>query len=139
MEFEPKTDEELDMEGLLEPGVYDCEVIEAEDQKSKSGNDMIKLKLQAWRANGSSAHVFDYILPAFARKLKHFCYAAGLEAQYDAGKVTASDCYGKAVQAEIDIEKQENYKPKNVVVDYMPQVSEQRAMKPDGDDDDLPF
>jgi len=137
MEFEPKTDEQLDMEGLLLPGTYDAEVIESEEQQSKSGNDMIKLKLQVWREDGSTVHVYDYILPAFARKLKHFCYSAGLEKQYDAGKVTATDCYGKAVSAMIDREKQEGYKPKNVVLDYMPiSTGEQPAKEKD---EDLPF
>ena len=127
------------MEGLLEPGKYDADVIESEDARSKSGNDMIKLKLSVWRPDGSKAHVYDYILPAFAKKLKHFCDAAGLQSDYDAGKVAAADCLNKSVSVTLDTEKSGDYPAKNVVVDYTPMKQGVQPTPVPADDDDLPF
>jgi hypothetical protein len=46
MRFEPKTEAELARAALIKPGEYDFEVVNATEEISKSGNEMIKLRLK---------------------------------------------------------------------------------------------
>lgn len=120
MQFAPKSESDIARENLLEPGEYDFEVLTAEDKISKSGNEMIALKLAVFH-EGRSKHVFDYLLEAFAHKLRHFCHGTGMGDLYDAGTVTAQDCVGRAgrVKLRISEDKTGQYQPKNEVVDYV--------------------
>jgi hypothetical protein len=105
MRFESKTDEQIASEGLPPEGWCEAEVVASEEQVSKKGNDMICLTLKLYTANGERQKK-DYLLSKFAKKLKHFCEAAGLESQYTLGTLEAGDCYGKVVMAEIAHEEQ---------------------------------
>ena len=69
---------------------------------------MIKLQLRIEHL-GNPHVVFDYIMPSFAKKFKHFANAAGLQDQYSKGKISAHDCINKQVFVSIGIEKERTY------------------------------
>lgn len=119
MRFEPKTEEQIETEGLLAEGDYDFGVMTAEDKKSKKGSDMIALKLCVFSRDGDR-HVYDYLVPQMAFKLRHFCESTGLLAKYDRGEVAAEDCLRKNGICRIEIEPAKNgYPAKNTVADYV--------------------
>lgn len=119
MKFTPKSEDELAREALLPAGVYPFEVLSATDALSKSGNEMVKLKLGVFGPNGEQAHVYDYLLEKMAFKLRHFAEATGLLARYEQGELTAFACESQQGYAKIEIEEQAGYAPRNVVKDYV--------------------
>jgi hypothetical protein len=150
LNFEPK--EENDLIDLLEVGDGDFEVIEAVEKHSKSnGNPMIELKLKVWDSKGQEGIIFDYLMLTGSnfslRKIRHFCYSCGLEALYDQGSLSASDCDGKAGKLKIDFQKGTNgYQDKNTVKDYIVASEETKKLDPRSTsaqdekfDDDIPF
>jgi hypothetical protein len=143
MRFKPLSEEEIQMEGLIDPGQYSYQVIEATDEKSKSGNDMIKLKLRVWDANGKERLIFDYLLEAMAFKLRHFCEGLGLLESYNSGTLSSASCEGKCGHLELMIQKDKTgqYAPKNAVKDYIVKdKSDSEAKVAEGFiEDDLPF
>jgi hypothetical protein len=113
------TEDELIRASLLEPGVYPFEVMTAEDKVSKTGNEMIELKLNVFSDN-QEAHVFDYLLEKMAFKLRHFAEATGLISDYEVGSLDALACMGKVAYVKIGIDKGNgSFPPKNVVLDYV--------------------
>lgn len=118
MKFNPKSEEQLVRESLLEAGTYDFEVIEAKDATSKNGNEMISLNMKVFRHDDGFIHVRDYLLESMAFKLIHFCATTGLTAKYEAGTLVAEDCQGVAGKVILKVEEQVGYPPKNVVKDY---------------------
>lgn len=151
MRFKPQTEQEIQAMSLIEAGTYPFEVLEAEDTKSKSGNEMIKVKLRIWDNMGRERMVFDYLLEAMAFKLRHFCDATGLLDKYEAGSLQASDLLSRNGKLELEVEVGKakpdgsgNYPDKNRVGDYVKSdgaVSKPvaKAGEPDFIDDDLPF
>src|SRR5690348_13491943 len=121
MQFTPRTEEECDSRTLLPNGEYDATVLEASDEKSKSsGNDQIHLLLLVKSDDGQQNRVHDYLLEAMTGKLRHFCAAAGLMSEYEAGNLTAADCSGQDVRVQLAMEKGKGeYADKNVVRDYL--------------------
>jgi hypothetical protein len=119
MRFEPKTEEQCGM-ALLKPGECEFEVKAATDETSSKGNDMIKLTLECYDADGNKAVVFDYLLEAMAAKLRHFARAVGLYDEYDAGELSAADCIGRTGKCKIKHDKATAQDPaKNAIVDYI--------------------
>jgi len=106
MRLTPKTREQIEAENMLPEGNYEATVESAEDKTSKSGNEMIALKLRCYLPDGSERVISDWILEAFAAKLLDFVEAAGLEAQYKLGKLEARDCEGANVMLTIAHKKQ---------------------------------
>ena len=94
MRFQPKTDAELADENFG-PGVYDFEVVEAEDTQSQAGNDMIVVKLRLWNKGGKTITVRDWLLEAMAFKLKHAADSMGLLAVYQKGELSADHVTGR--------------------------------------------
>lgn len=143
MKFQPKTENEIANENLIEPGEYDFEVVAAFDKVSKSGNDMIELKLRVFAER--ERVINDFLLEKIAYKLRHFAEATGLLDTYNSGDLIADDCVGKAGRVKIGIQKDKTgaYPDKNTVNDYVvdgtsepkPVRLEQVALK----DDDIPF
>ena len=134
MDFKPKSRDELARESLLPDGVYDFEVISAEDAVSKSGNDMIKLKLAVFRPDGSQAHLYDYLLTTQEWKLAAFCDAIGKSEDYDAGHVETADLQGAGGRckiateaAKLDDDGNEKWPPKNKVKNYVPKTAKDGA------------
>lgn len=149
MRFDPKSDHEIQAMDLLPEGIYQCEVVQATDKISKSGNEMIELKIRVWDLNGKERLIFDYLLPQMARKLKHFAVATSMQDKYDLGTIMADDCSGKFISVEITIQPGNpkpdgsgHYAAKNSVKDYMassnkPEKSTEESSS--GFDDDIPF
>ena len=140
MKFTPKTDEELAEFNLIKDGIYDFEVLESAQQLSRSGNEMIKLKLGLWDSKGVMRVIFDYLLEAMPHKLHHFCEATGLKDKYKIGELTPEDCMSKSGKVHITIEKGKEkqdggrYPDRNSVKDYI-----KEDKKVDLLNDDLPF
>jgi hypothetical protein len=128
MRFAPKSAEELAMESLLPEGIYPFEVLDAIDTLSKAGNEMLKLKLVVF-GDGSTPHVYDYLLEKLAYKLRHFAETTGLLAAYEAGELTAEMCLNKEGYCKLTVERQEGYEPRNTVKDYV--VMKSQAAAPD--------
>ena len=121
MKFMPQSENEITRSQLLEPGVYPFEVTAASDEISRTGNEMIKLKLIAYAPDGSQGHVYDYLLEKLAYKLRHFAVATGLLAEYERGELEAVACLGAKGLVKLGIEEANGqYKPKNTVLDYLP-------------------
>jgi hypothetical protein len=120
--FTPKTEKELAEDGLWEPGIYDFEILGAEEATSKAGNDMIKLRVKIFNQSGGSQIVFDYLMEAVAYKLRHAAEACGLLKQYEGGTLEAYDFEGKSGQAKVSIQKDKTgqYPDKNGIADYLP-------------------
>jgi len=126
--FSPMTEEELNSFPMLEPGVYDFEVLKSTRKVSKSGNDMAEINICVWDKEGKVNQLFDYLVFSKVamniRKVKHFCDATGLSENYQRGQLP-EELEGLGGKVEIGIkEKQPNsnggfYPEKNVVVDYV--------------------
>jgi len=133
MNFEPLTDEQIDLQGLMPEGFYPFEVINAEEKISNSGNPMIALKLKVWDADGKERGMLDWIMPSFARKLKHFCKITDMLDKYSAGTLLAEDCEGKSGHLRVANERDKDGKMRNRVADYV-KVTDGKMI-----DDDIPF
>lgn len=146
MRFEPKTEKQIAEEGLLQPGVYDFEVVKGEDRQSKSGNDMIELVLSVTGDDGSARRVTDYLLEKLAYKLRHAAATCGVLGKYERGDLCGDDFMGRAGRVKLKIQASEGYPDKNAVVDYVVEekkASAAPARRPamaDNDlDDSIPF
>lgn len=145
MRFTPKTEEECTKFTLLPAGIYDFEVTAARNKISSKGNDMIELELNIFHDDGT-ASVRDYLMEAVAYKMRHFCAAAGLMPQYEAGELEDIDCIGATGKVKLEISKgkkkpdsEEFYSDKNGVKDYVvPEGGAKPAGREPGCDDDIP-
>lgn len=121
MKVTPKTDKQISEANLMPGGIYDFEIGTATDEVSKSGNEMIKVDLTVFDAQGNKRFIFDYLLDAVAFKIKHAAEACGLLDKYEAGLIVAEDFIGKSGKVKIKIQKDKTgqYADKNVVADYV--------------------
>ena len=125
MRVTPKTQEEIDLENLMPEGVYDFEVVKAEDKISKKGKEqgltepnMIELNLKVFHGDTYS-FVRDWIMEAMPGKLLHFVNETGLNDKYADGEFVAADCVGKCGKVKIVVEEPKgNFEAKNSVKDY---------------------
>lgn len=120
MNFTPKTDKEIAEANLIPAGVYDYEVAEASEERSKKGDDMLKLKLRVF-VGDSERTVTDYLIGSMPAKLKHFCDSHGFQKLYEAGTLRASDCEMQAGKCKIGVKKDRSgqYPDQSQVVDYV--------------------
>lgn len=144
MRVTPRTPEELQALNLISPGVYDYQVIEAKDRISKSGNEMIELRLRVWDEKGSERTIFDYLLDSMSHKIRHFSEVNDLLDKYNSGEIEAMDCIGKAGKVEIVIQKDKTgmYGDKNSVKDYVTKDNlkiTETVVNNEFDDKDIPF
>lgn len=150
MNFNPLS--ETEVLNLIPAGEYDFLVKEAEDRHSKTGNEMIKLTLAIWDANGNERIVFDYLLDKLMYKVKHFADAVGLEEKYLAGGYSAQDCLNLSGRCKVIVDEPEEnspYPPKNSIKDYCKadknaavKLSSNKAPQKESEpfiDSDLPF
>jgi hypothetical protein len=141
MNFQPKTVKELQQESerLLLPArkePYPATVESAVDKTSKSGNEMIEIKLKVFADDGSHRTVTDYLMEAMAHKLFHFAEATGNMDKYESGTLSSNDCEGKELFVKIGIDPANgNFAAKNVVKDY---VSPQSELKHAATKEDAP-
>lgn len=117
MRFTPKSEDELNP--LIPAGVYDAEVVKAEEKQSKAGNDMIALTLRVYLADGNTALVNDWLMEKVQYKLLNFCNATGLRAVYDSGELQADHCLGKSLKVKLTIKTDEVHGEQNSVKDYV--------------------
>lgn len=154
MRWQPKTEDDIAKENLCAEGVTGFTVLEASEARSKSGKDMVKLKLNVHGEDGRDYHVYDYISPHFfEHKFRHFFFSTGRGADYDKGGMDAAAMVG--LQGYADIGQEEgngSYGPKNVIKDYSvpgsgsgkPKVTPEGAVPATGEptppeEDDVPF
>ena len=145
----PLTQQELKQGDLIPKGIYNFEVINAEDTVSKSsGIDMIKLTIKIWLENGKERIIYDNLMESMKFKLGHFAEVTGLIDQYNANLLTPESCIGKTGSLKIIIQTDKNgvYPDKNSVVDYVPQIKSSmlnplgiQGEKKEFINDDLPF
>ena len=104
MNFQPKSEEEVKAFTLLEKGIYPFRIIKAEDQISKSGNEMIKLTLLIWDKEGHTHTLYDYLLEKIAYKLRHFAECVDMLDKYNLGCFTAEDCESREGSVDIIVQ-----------------------------------
>jgi hypothetical protein len=106
MKFKPQTEEEAaaaSTRKVLPAGIYDAEVLLAEETRSKAGNDMMKIKLAVYRPNGGQEWVWDYITDTSYR-LAQLMTACGLSEQYQKGEVQADEIEGKSFKVTLKVD-----------------------------------
>lgn len=141
---------------LLPDGDYLARVIDAQEQVSKSGNEMIKITLEIKQDN--SRHIiYDYLLDKFVWKISSFCKATDLMKKFEAGELRDKDCKGKMVKVTV-IQKRgelkdknnpesDRYKDSNAIKSYskaslldgMVTIEDYSKKEPDINMDDIPF
>lgn len=109
-------------EFYVEPGEHTLRVVEAKEDTSKGGNDMIKLTLQVVRKDGSKGpKLFDYLVFTAAAFWKVDQFLKAAERHPGAGEeinIDADDLIGIEVEAELKIEEHEG-KKSNKVESYL--------------------
>lgn len=147
------TEKELAEANLWPKGEYDCEVIDAIEETSKSGNDMVHLKLRVHNEDGGTILVDDYLVdtPRTAYKVRHCAEALGLLQQYERGELPREAFLGRNGKCKLAVQSDKNgqYPDKNTVSDYVKSASgaprpasptRARTPAPAGDiDDEIPF
>lgn len=146
MRVVPISEKEAEEAGLWKRGIYDFEVLAAEEKVSSKGSEMLKLNLKLYNAEGHSTRLFDYIINSeqWAFKLRHFASSTGLLPQYEKGELSADSCVGRTGRCQLGIEKAKGGFPaKNKIDDYVPLVPGAppvAAPAPaDEIDDEIPF
>ena len=158
MNWQPKTEDEVQREQLAPEGLTPFTVLAAEIVQSKSeknaGKEQLKLKLNLHADDGFDYHVYDYIAPwAMAHKFRHFFVAVGREAEYSKGTVDPAGLVRLEGWCMVGIQKAKGqYGPRNSIVDYKaqdampPRPTETTAPEPKPTkqasadaDDDVPF
>lgn len=119
MKFQPKSDKEIAEANLWTEGNYSFEIVEGVDKTSKSGNEMIELKVKVFNDDGGFIFVKDFLLESMAFKLKHAAQVCGLD--YEGGAIAGMDFVGKCGTLKLKIQKQKDpqYADKNVIADYV--------------------
>lgn len=148
MKFDPLTEEQLQVAALLPDGIYNYQVIKAEDKISQAGNEYTSITLKIWDNDGKEHLVFTNM--ALIKLLKHFCDANGMQDEYKLGDIAAESFLHKTsgrvvigVEGEKPDGKGGMYKAKNIVKDYIaaPQGSLLTPLTPKDDfiNDIIPF
>lgn len=123
MKFTPVT-EDITVPSLLSEGVYEFVIVESENCVSKSGNEMIKIKLLI-KHEGHNHFIYDYLLEAMPYKLRHFAEVTGLFDKYEHGEINDQDSIQKSGHVEIIVQKGKpnpnggDYPDRNAVKDYL--------------------
>jgi len=140
MKFKPQTAEESASAERrpLRAGIYDAEVLEVTETRSKAGNDMLKLKLGVFRPQGGQDWVYDYITDTSYR-LGQLMTACGMSEQYLKGEVDADEIRGKCFKVTLKIDPARGeYSERNSVGRYGTSTPKPAAPSPaftEADDD----
>jgi len=144
MKFKPQTAEESASAERrpLRAGIYDAEVLEVEETRSKAGNDMLKLKLGVFRPQGGQDWVYDYITDTSYR-LGQLMSACGLSEQYQKGEVHPDEFEGKCFKVTLKIDPARGeYSERNSVGRYGLATPKPAAPNKEADEeegDEIPF
>jgi hypothetical protein len=140
MKFKPQSEEEAAAaeRKTLPAGIYDAEVLEVVETRSKAGNDMLKIKLGVFRPQGGHDWVYDYITDTSYR-LAQLMTACGMSEQYQKGEVDADEIQGKCFQVTLKVDPARgDYSERNSVGRYgtaTPKLAAPTAESPEADDD----
>lgn len=148
MNFQPLSEEEIQTASLLPEGVYQYEVIHAEDKISKAGNEYTAITLKVWDSEGATHNVFTNM--ALIKLLKHFCDVNHMQDKYKSGSIHENDFLNKSgglIVLDIEDAKSNGkggmYRAKNVVKDYVLDNARPSTLQPlkndDFHNDDIPF
>lgn len=127
MRVTPKTEQEITEENLLPDGIYDFQILSAEDYVSQnSGKEMIKLAVRVYNEHGD-AHcvIYDYLMDAVAYKLRHCAEVCELLKEYESGYIPPEKMVNKCGRVKIYTQKDKNgqYPDKNAIRDYIKPVT----------------
>lgn len=150
MNFEPKTEKQIQVANLMPKGIYGVEVPGAEDKISKSGREMIELDLLVYDVEGHGRKITDYLVSGVEGmefKIRHAAVTFGLEEKYNTGTLLAADFIGRSGHCKIGIkeDKTGQYAPKNNITDYVSSdivkaAPQQKAAETNPlPNDDIPF
>ena len=140
MKFKPQSEEEAAAaeRKTLPAGIYDAEVLEVIETRSKAGNDMLKIKLGVFRPQGGHDWVYDYITDTSYR-LAQLMTACGMSEQYQKGEVEADEIQGKCFQVTLKVDPARgDFSERNSVGRYgttTPKPTAPAAESPEADDD----
>ena len=119
MQFQPRTDKEIEESQLLPRGEYAFHIIEATEKASLAGNAMIELRVRVSK-DGYARILHDYILPQRPAKFRNCCIACNVEDKYLVGSVRDDDFLGKRGKVRIGVERaKRGFSHRNVIVDYL--------------------
>ena len=128
---------------LFPEGKYEAELLSYEEKLSKTGNEMVELKMKVYGSDGSESNIFDYLVgtKGMAWKIKAFCMAAGLP--YGQQPLPIQQAVGKLFQVKVVTESYDG-KDRNKIDDYYPlsEGTQQQTSSAKGStipDSDLPF
>jgi hypothetical protein len=114
MKYTPYTEAQIQSMNVMEPGIYNFQVLEVitwdqygKELKDKNGNDMAKIKLAITDAEYRERPLFTYITGdgAFAYKLRHFARSIGMIQQYEEAVFNIAETVGKRGLADIVIKR----------------------------------
>jgi len=117
MQFKPKTQEEIDADGLIAKGDYPATILLCEEQTSRAEqakaqsegrepeSNMFKVKVGVYATAGDRQEwITDYIM-SDSGKLKQFAEACGLGDSYQKGTLEAEQFDGRDLIVKVGIEK----------------------------------
>jgi len=125
--------ESRDLRAPLKPGNYPFTVQSAEEKKSKSGNDMIEIKLFVISPNGKEWKVMDWLLPSgpMAWRLRHFCKSIGRLSEYESKTISPSIWQGLSGIAKVGNKIDDKGETRLKIDDYLEPTNS--AVKTTGD------
>lgn len=165
LQFKPKTQEEIDADGLMPKGEYPATILLCEEAISKSARaaaekagtepapNMFKVKVGVYPSDGDRQQwITDYIMSDSPR-LKQFADACKLGEDYKLGTLAAEQFDGRDVMVKVGIEKPrpkdkddpngEKWPPKNRIDAYVVEKPKDAVAETDDNDDasidDIPF
>jgi hypothetical protein len=114
MKYTPYTEAQIQSMNVMEPGVYNFQVLEVitwdqygKELRDKNGNEMAKIKLAIIDQEGKERVLFTYVSGdgAFAYKLRHFAKSIGMVQQYEDAIFNIAETVGKRGLADIVIKR----------------------------------
>lgn len=147
MRYDPKDAERP----LFPDGKYNAQIVNAEEKKSKAGNDMLVATFQVWDGSRTT-FVDDYYAfnaQAMLARLKKLCVA--IDVDFFAGEITPAHVLTKSLTVEVKTRKGKEredgsgfYDDQNVIAGYFKsnETTTEAPLASDGpagDDDNIPF
>lgn len=124
MKHQAMTEEEISKSGLMQEGVYDFTIVEANEYVNDKGNEVMKLKLNVFDTDGSARVILDWVTPSYPKKFKHLHDACGLLDLYNARETKPENLIEKSGKLQIGIgdpytDKNGEERINNTVLDYV--------------------
>lgn len=142
---------------LLKEGIYEAVITASSDTTSSKGSPMMDMTVTVYDENGKTHDVRDFLVftKPMMWKVVHFAESAGIQKEYEAGKLCSETAINRVCKVKIAIEQGgeipqdklkgkpvgTRYFDKNKIEDYI-KKDETKAMKTNiaaYPDDDVPF